>query len=133
MAKRYPGCSLTDSVIRTEDLPIQRYAVCALVDAGFPSADVVAEIRQRLDSMAYELTYKMRTVAKVLQDKRVIASYPASLWDAIKRALNIRWLRYKMVDVLLTEHLLFPDYQIPRGMGQVRVYTHSDLGESCGR
>ncbi len=111
----------------SEALLVQEYSAASLVaefkGRGNPLGDV--EWRTALDyqiqDQAYLLVNTFKLPVDVLQQERVIASYPNGLWQHIRSKFTDN---YRRKYVLLTEHLMFPDLPDPHPIGMdYRVYT----------
>lgn len=88
----------------------------AMLDIDF----VQHEVPERL---AVQLTASLRVPSEVLQDDRVVASYPASLWDHVKQKLG---LGHRSVEVVANETLVYPDIEVLPGQTNVRIYHTTD-------
>lgn len=105
--------------IETFTLDVEQFFVAKLVDESlFACADnTKVEAYFVAEALAYGIQASFRVPAKILQEREVIASWPSSLWQHIRKSLG---LSYKSTSVILTEKLLFPNAPIPeswrRGM-----------------
>jgi hypothetical protein len=110
-------------VIETLTLDLKDYMVSMLLDAGY-SVPLKVEVVYRAEYMAYLLMARMRVPAQVLQEDKVVAEYPASLWDHIKKAVGMKYATEK---VKLTEYLLYPTIEVPKQFtDKVRLYVHTE-------
>lgn len=131
---RYPVTSKThpERLTKEIELTVQQYAVSSAIPAGLlkgGAASVRAELEFHVERLAHILNITARVPADVLQDRKLIAEYPANLWQYIRKALG---LHYRKTEVRLNEHLVFPTIAIPPHLGkqallyvepQVRSYT----------
>ena len=71
--------------------------------------------QQILEPSMAALRFSFKYPAKVLQQDREIARYPASLWSHLLHSIGLgKYATYKRV--LLNEHLAFTDIKIPPEM-----------------
>ncbi len=113
-----------DEDIKSITLDVQRYVASSLMDAGF-SVNVKAEVQYRAEYLGYLLSAMMKVPGQVLQDERVLASYPATFWQHVRKVLG---LKYERVEVRLTEHLLYPTIEVPNKLGdKVRLYVKTSF------
>lgn len=110
--------------IATIDLDILSYNAAAVLDRELQYAGprglefIMRELPERL---AYQIAAMLKVPGQVLQNDRVLATYPASFWDYIKRALR---LKHRLTEVRLTEHLLYPEVAVPERFAKsVRLYV----------
>jgi hypothetical protein len=91
---------------------IQQYAVDFLVDEGFASGGIKAYEQFQLETAMRQLRISFKYPAKVLQQDREIARYPATLWSHLLVSVGLkRWAKWKVV--LLNEHFAFPQIELP--------------------
>jgi hypothetical protein len=122
--------------VETLDLDILKYNAATVLDRLLlTESHRSLEIFQREvpEQMAYQIAATLRVPGKVLQDRKVIATYPETLWDYIKRELKQRFPRLKLVvkmkEVRLTEHLVYPEVSVPdRYSSSVRLYIQPEVG-----
>lgn len=103
-------------------LTVQQWAVDTMMELDPVLGQAKMEMMKQfcIEPMVHQLRLSLKAPALVLQLDKVIATYPTSLWDYIKRAVR---LPHKLTQVRLTEHLLFPTVQIPEFEGRTRVGT----------
>jgi hypothetical protein len=94
------------------------FLVRSLVERGIPGGDV----RVELESLAYKDAMVLATRLRLWgedDDPRLIASYPATLWDHIKQVLR---LRHKRRYVYQQETIVYPSLAVRPGE-QCRVFV----------
>lgn len=116
-------------MMETKTLTIEQYFTSTLIDnlvaeLGINSPDVRSLLDYHASTQAHMLSSVMRVPADVLQNDRVIATYPTTLWDYIKRSLR---LKYKRTEVRISEHLLYPMVEAPPFANNIRLFTDSRL------
>lgn len=72
--------------------------------------DLDLAVRELPERMAQEVACRVRLPADVLQDNRVIAEWPATLWDYIKAAFK---RPHRTRQVRLNEAVIFPTVKLP--------------------
>lgn len=102
---------MKDVQIETVEMTVQQYCVSMLSDDGWTDPHVRADAMYRIEMLAHQLTATFYAPGQVLQNDRVLATYPTTLWDSVKARLG--WRHNKTV-VRLTEHLLFPNVSLKR-------------------
>lgn len=104
----------------TSELEIKKLCYSTLIDLDrdLAGVDLLTRMEYHIESMAWMLTNQLRLPVKVLQDNRVIASYPDGLWQHIRKTLG---LKYRKWEAKLTEWLVFPQYKLPPGIDKLRV------------
>lgn len=111
----------------TIDLKVLTYNTAVHLDEelGFRPGGLEFFLDKLPMEMALRLTARLRVPGQVLQDDTLIAEYPVTLWDYIKRALG--W-RHRIAQVRMNEHLVYPEVQVPdRYSSTVRLWTMPEL------
>lgn len=114
---------------------VRQYAVEFMVDQGFATGGLEVHDRYVLETAMQALRISFKYPAKVLQQDREIARYPATLWSHLLHSIGLgRYARYKAV--LLNEHFAFPNIELPPEMkiGATVCYDYRtvDIGKpSC--
>lgn len=106
-------------------LPVMRLCAGYLLDSS-TMLDLELVWHEVPERLAVQLTSSLRLPSEVLQDGRVVASYPASLWDHVKQRLG---LKHRLVEVLANETLVYPDIEVLPGQSNVRIYHSVDTRE----
>jgi hypothetical protein len=109
------------SEIQTVELVTKDYMVAHLISRGITGGDLKMECLYRADLMAHQLVARLRLLGDPSEPK-VIASYPATLWDHIKKSLG---LKHHRVWVMQEDTILYPQLEIPQADKVLRVYTHN--------
>ena len=101
------------------NLTRQEYSMQAII-----APELFEDHREYLIDINHQrLISTLKLPAKVLQEREVIASYPATLWQHIKMKLG---LKYEKVEVVLTEHVVFPEWKWPEKLGSQRIFIQPD-------
>ena len=102
--------NIMSMTMRTAVLDVLRYNVATLLDVRDQSHfDMfVEELPHR---MARQFVAEWRVAGQVLAEDKVIAEYPATLWDHIKAKLGFE---HRVKQVKLTEHVAFPEVSVPQ-------------------
>ena len=109
--------------IQTYELRIKELICSDLCDDY--NLDIRVQEFGRPEYLARQLVASMRIPAAVLQEDRMIASYPDGLWQYIRSACG---LPFRVREVRLTEYLLFPNVSIPPGMqDKVRLFVQPSV------
>lgn len=119
--------------IETFDLKLLKFSTAAVLDRElFYGGEPALEFLHRTlpERMAHQLIATLKVPGQVLQDNRVLAAYPITLWDHIKFLIKTRWpkvggrLSVHLKEVRLTEHLLYPTVHVPGPYADsVRLYV----------
>ena len=115
--------------VKTLELEVQRYITSVLIDECEFSMDpsqIKVAMEYRGEHMAYQLSAVMAVPGKRLP-RLVIAEYPASLWQYIRKTLG---LSHDTVKVWRDEVVLFPDIAIPPELaarGRVSIHYTTEL------
>lgn len=107
--------------IKTLRLAIKQYEASVLINH---IGDVKFELTYHIETLCYLLRAAVRIPAEVLSDRKVVASYPTNLWQYIRKALGLKYLK---TDVRVSEHLLYPTIKVPRGYSEVRLHVASEV------
>lgn len=93
------------------ELQIKQWAVSQLIDDGLDMHpdNLKVFMQLRAEWLAYQLTAMFYLPSQTIQD-RVIAEYPTTLWDHIKKALR---LKYRTTQVRLQQWLVIPEIPQP--------------------
>ena len=92
-------------------LRLEQYCASMLVDElGWNDPQVRALTQYRIECLAHMLTAAHTAPALVLQNNRVLADYPTTLWDHIKSKLG---RRHNRTVIRMAEHLTFPKVKLP--------------------
>lgn len=89
--------------------------------------DVSVNTSGLAERLAHRLVASLRLPGEVLQDNKVVAEYPASLWDHIKKVLGFK---HELVRVRCSETVVFPDIQLPPRQHCVSVCWHENVEKS---
>jgi hypothetical protein len=94
---------------------VQQYAVDFMIEEGFAKNGIETHEQWLLDTAMRAIRISFKYPAYVLQQDRIIARYPATLWSHLLHSIGLkRYARYAVVK--LNEHLAFPDIEIPEKM-----------------
>jgi hypothetical protein len=91
---------------------VQQYAVDFMVEEGFAKNGIETHEQWLLDTALRAIRISFKYPAYVLQQDRIIARYPATLWSHLLISVGLRrWAKWKAV--LLNEHFAFPHIELP--------------------
>lgn len=91
---------------------VRQYAVDFMVEEGFAASGIDVQEQWLLETAMRSLRISFHYPAKVLQENREIARYPATLWSYILVAIGLKkYATYAVVR--LNEHLAFPSIELP--------------------
>lgn len=94
---------------------VQQYAVELMVDEGFATGGLDVSELYQLESAMRVIRINFKYPAKVLQQDREIARYPATLWSYLLHSVRLgKYATYKVV--LLNEHFSFPHIELPHNL-----------------
>ena len=99
--------------VRTWDLSIEEFRSCARIDPRFRehlAKNIDFQFQELVDRMGDEVIMSLRIPAMVLQDAKVVASYPDGLWQNFCKYLGFP---YRCVEIRLRELVTFPDVELP--------------------
>lgn len=86
-----------------------------MVEQGFAKSGIEAHEQFLLDTAMRAIRISFKYPAKVLQQDREIARYPATLWSHLLQSVGLgKYATYKAV--LLNEHFAFPHIELPPEM-----------------
>lgn len=106
---------------------VQMLCVDALADI-IHSGNISAQAHWASDAIAAAFRVNLRCPGVVAQDDKVVASYPASLWQHVRKTLR---LPYREVKVRVKETIMFPQIEIPEEVKQGMRITyahHTEIG-----
>lgn len=110
------------------ELLVKQWAIAVLIDEGLirSSDQLDVGFQYRIEYLARQISLVLKLPCQELADESVVAEWPSTLWDHIKKTLG---LRYRKHQLLHSETLVFPDIDIPAHLGKVRVYTYDRLAQ----
>lgn len=116
--------------IETITLQIRELMVQVLIDSGLfddtkPGLDVASHYYAT--HMAHAIMARLRIPAEILQENNVIATYPTTLWQHVRKCLG---LDYDKTIVRMNEWLLYPNISASRPpCKDVRIWVSTDKFE----
>jgi hypothetical protein len=120
---------IPDIAVKRRDLPIRKWSAATEVDPygllerAFPKPEIIQQ--EIVDRMTIQFLAQWRLPVEVLADDKVIAEYPATLWDHIKKVLGFDYIKRQ---VRLNAVLAFPEIPVPKGASYVS-YSYADVAE----
>lgn len=91
---------------------VQQYAVDFMIEEGFAATGIAVYEQSLLETAMRAIRISFQYPAKVLQQDKEIARYPATLWSHLLHSVGLgRYAKYKIV--LLNEHFAFPSIELP--------------------
>lgn len=107
-----------------EEIKLERqtYTVGKLIELEAMFDDVYLDYL--LEESMFRLQIVQRPFAQVMQQEKIIASYPSNNWQWFKSLFN---LKHKRTHHKLTEHVLFPHHKFPEGLGETKVFIQHDI------
>lgn len=124
--------TINQATVKTIDLPIKEWCISWLQDNDIPlsieNLSVVTECNLR--GYCDQFMVHMRLPEQVIQENKVVASYPTTLWDHVKERLG--WKHNRTVHKL-SEYWTFPHIEVPKYCGhpariRVHTFTMPELG-----
>lgn len=113
---------ITEQNVEEIKLERQTYSIGQLISKEAMFDDVYLDYV--LDECMFRLAIVQRPFAQVMQQEKVIASYPSNNWQWFKSLFK---LKHKRTNHLLTEHILFPHHKFPKGLGEPKVFIQNDI------
>lgn len=113
---------------RDETLDIMRQSIAMHLSEH----DVQQKPELMLDRLPHEMAYRliasMRIAGDVLQDDRIVAEYPATFWDHVRKVFGFS---YRKDVVRVKETVLFPEMQLPMHGDKVRIMFSDRIERSA--
>lgn len=116
-----------DELYQIRMLPIKQWACDSLVDWDYDNVKVVVE--RSLESMVYHIRLLVQAPTEALQQDRVIAEYPATWVQHIRKRLG--W-KHRTTQVKLSEYWVFPGIPVPKYAKDVKVALYSETVSRYG-
>lgn len=103
---------LIETRVKQLELELKQYCIAWSVDEEVLGAELDIRVHGQysIEYLAHLFQAHLRIPAKVLQENRIIAEYPSSLWQHLKKALR---LKYETRKIRLNEYLMFPTIKMP--------------------
>lgn len=100
------------------ELPIKEWVVASMIDLdGIHPNNIQQHVKYSVESMCHILRLTLKTPTWPIQNDTVVASWPATWWDAIKDRLG--W-KHARKELRINQCLVVPE--IPVGLEKHKVF-----------